>query len=95
MDRVGEVLGLQAEGAVLLVGHAPLAGERAVEEVPGVELDAGLGREDLQGPAALRIVDLRREGGLAASVGVTWDLTALVLVPRKCFKPEGHGLPAL
>src|SRR4051794_14551262 len=40
MDRVGEVLGLEAEPLVLPVDDAPFAGERAVQVVAGVELKA-------------------------------------------------------
>ena len=43
LGRVGEVLGFEAEAAALDVFCAALAGEGAVEEVAGVELDAGFG----------------------------------------------------
>ncbi len=53
---VGEVLSFEAEAGVLEVGPAGLAGELAVEEVAGVELNAGLGGFDAEGATAPRVV---------------------------------------
>ena len=45
---------------MLAVDRPPLAGERAVEVVAGVDLDAGLIGEDLHPPAAGRVLENRR-----------------------------------
>ena len=45
MHRVGKVLRLQTERAVFRI-RAPDAAQSAVEEVAGVKLDAGFGREN-------------------------------------------------
>ena len=50
--RVGIVLRLQAHAVALPIGPALAAAQPAVEEVAGVELDAGLGGLDLHHPAA-------------------------------------------
>ena len=42
------------------VNATALAGDRAVEEVAGVELDAGFGRRDFERPPALRLDDVAR-----------------------------------
>src|SRR4051812_43583691 len=55
------MLGLETETGVLEVGLPALADERAVEEVAGIELDAGLVGEDFHRAAALGFVDF---GGL-------------------------------
>ena len=52
VGAVREVLGFQAEGASLGVGAAGFSGQRAVEEVRGVELDSGFLSEDLHDAAA-------------------------------------------
>src|SRR3954463_898032 len=59
--RVREVLGLECEPVALAVAVAAEAVERPVEEVPGVELDAGLRRRDRQLPAAGWIAKPRRD----------------------------------
>ena len=51
------MLRLEAEAAPLLVGPARLAADAPVEEVPRVELHPWLGRQDLEHPAASRLVD--------------------------------------
>ena len=59
------MLGLQGE-AVALAVHPPAgADERAVEEVAGVELDAGLGGEHLEGAAAVGVLGAGGEEQLA------------------------------
>ena len=68
--RVGVVLGLQREPVALPVHPSTRPDESPVEEVPGVELDSGLGREDLENSAAVglqhtRRADHRRVGGAA------------------------------
>ena len=62
-----EMLRLEAEGEVLLIGLPALADDRPVQEVAGVELDAGLVRPDLQHAAALRILDPGRQGRRSAA----------------------------
>ena len=68
VDRVGEVLGLQAEPEVLLVGDAGLAGDRAVQEVARVELHAGLGGQHVHDAAAAGLAHRRRHRQHAAAV---------------------------
>src|SRR5215813_1816033 len=46
--RVGKMLCFQAEGVTLLVDLASGSGDRAVEEVAGIELHAGLVGEDFE-----------------------------------------------
>src|SRR5262249_4805570 len=41
--RVGEMLGLQAQAGAALVDAAGLAGDRAIEKIAGIELNARLG----------------------------------------------------
>ena len=48
VDGVGIVLGFEAEGVVLFVGDVVFADESAVEEVGGVELEAGLGGPEFE-----------------------------------------------
>ena len=48
MGPVGEALGLQAEAPAISVGRAALAGDAALQVIPGVELNAGLGGQNLQ-----------------------------------------------
>ena len=57
--RVGEVLRLEAHAVALPVGLAAAAAQPAVEEVAGVELDAGLGGLDLHHAARGRIGEAR------------------------------------
>src|SRR5437870_4982789 len=59
VGRVGKMLRLQAQRAAMLVDMARLARDRAVEEIAGVELQAGLRRRDIERSAALRIFELR------------------------------------
>src|SRR5258708_4157142 len=58
--RIGEMLRLEAQRGTLLIHAAALAGDRAVEEVPGVELQARLGRRHVERTSARRILELRR-----------------------------------
>src|SRR5262245_49368266 len=60
VDRVRELLALKAEGAVPVVDSPALAGGFAVEEVAGVELDAGFSGADGHRPARLRFANDRR-----------------------------------
>ena len=71
VGAVGEVLGLEAEAAPLRVGALRLAAEASVEEVAGVELDAGLGGEDLEDAARLGFEDAGGEDRLGA--GGAWS----------------------
>jgi hypothetical protein len=67
--RIGKMLRFHAEGVADLINLAALAGDRAVQEIAGVELQAGLGRPDFHDAAAGRFDDARgqrriRPGGL-------------------------------
>ena len=53
------MLRLEAEAAAVPVDSAAPAGDHAVEEVAGVELDAGLLGADLEGASGDRLVDDR------------------------------------
>ena len=57
VGRIGEVLGFEAEGAVFAVWLVGFSADGAVEEVAGVELDAGLGGVDFHGAAGGEFVD--------------------------------------
>lgn len=63
---IGKVLCFQAEAVMLQVGFAALAGDRPVQEIPGVELETWLGRADLHDPAALGLNHPRRQVHLPA-----------------------------
>src|SRR4051795_3750180 len=54
--RIGEVLGLQTEAVVLDVDLAALAGDRGVEQIAVVELDARLGGVDFHHPSTGRVI---------------------------------------
>ena len=55
VDAVGILLRLQADGSLLRIGRPALARDRAIEIVAGVDLDAGLIREDFHTAATGRI----------------------------------------
>src|SRR2546422_7386012 len=61
IGRIRKVLRLEAEGGPAAVSLSALAVDRAVEEVPGVELDPGLRGEDLHHTAGFRLRDARRK----------------------------------
>src|SRR4029450_1550874 len=61
VGRVRGVLGLEGEGVALAVGPAAGADDGAVEEVAGVELDAGLDGQDLEHPPAPRVLQPGRQ----------------------------------
>src|SRR5215212_2361860 len=61
VGRVREVLGLQGQAVALAVGAAAGPDQGPVEEVAGVELDAGLVGEDLQHPPAARVLQPGRQ----------------------------------
>jgi hypothetical protein len=50
---MGKVLGLQAEATAMLVNLSGSAGNPIFHEVTGIEMNAGLGRVDLQGSTGL------------------------------------------
>ena len=52
MDGIRELLGFQAEGGVLFVDCSTFTLERAVEEVAGIELEAGFGGVHFKGTSA-------------------------------------------
>lgn len=55
VDSVGPVLGFQAESRVLGVRDGTFALQGAIQVVPSVKLDAGLGGVNLHGPAGGRV----------------------------------------
>src|SRR3954470_2879304 len=57
--RIRKVLRLETQTSPPTVGPAALSGDSA-EEIPGIELNAGLRCRDLEGAAALRIDEPRR-----------------------------------
>src|SRR5438128_6882930 len=59
IGRIRKVLRLEAQTSPPTVGPAVLSGDSA-EEIPGIELNAGLRCRDLEGAAALRIDEPRR-----------------------------------
>src|SRR4029450_6950261 len=61
VGRVRVVLGLEGEAVALAVGPAAGADDGAVEEVAGVELDAGLDGQDLEHPPAPRVLQPGRQ----------------------------------
>ena len=61
------MLGFEAEAGVFGVDPAALAGDRPVQEVARVELEAGLGRRDFHRPAALGFGHQGRETELPAA----------------------------
>ena len=62
VGAVGEVLGFERETVALAVAAVARAGERAGQEVAGVELDARLGRADLQDAPGAGLGDPRGLG---------------------------------
>ena len=52
---VWEVLGFQAESGAKRIGFAGFAANGEVEEIAGVELDAGFGGEDFEDAAGVRV----------------------------------------
>ena len=58
--RIREMLSFEAESIAPVINLALLA-SNAIEEVPGVELEARLGRRHLEHPARMRLVGLRCE----------------------------------
>lgn len=73
---VGEVIRFEAEGIVLIVDHAPFSGERAIEEVTAIELDAGFRGGDFEDPAGGGFCDPRGEGEFTAAT--TEDVVMVV-----------------
>ena len=59
VDRIREVLGLEANPMVLLVFLAALTDVGAVEIVPGVELDTRLRGQDLEQTTGARVIERR------------------------------------
>src|SRR5579859_3390756 len=70
------MLGFEAETGVLLITDAGLAGSPAVEEIPRVELYAGLCGVDFQDAAGLRVGSAGGEFELP--VGLTHRITVIV-----------------
>src|SRR5262249_45832980 len=62
IDRVGKMLGLEAEAGVLLVDHTPDALAGAIEMVAAVKLHPRLGGPDFHHPPMLGFRDPRAEG---------------------------------
>src|SRR6185295_2305055 len=57
IGRVWEMLRLQAESVALLVHPSRLAGQRAVQKIAGVELDARLGGGHVEHASAGRFLE--------------------------------------
>ena len=75
------MLGLQGEAVALPVDHAARADQRPVEEVPRIELDAGLRGADVESTPAARIDDSR--GMLQPIVGSASAIEhPVVIVPQ-------------
>src|SRR6187399_1123607 len=58
--RIGKVLCLETKAVALPINMAVLAGERAVEKISGVELHAGLGGQNLEHAAGVRLPNAGR-----------------------------------
>ena len=56
--RIRIVLRFQAKPVAMFVDVTLFSGDRAVQEIAGIELHAGLGGEDFHNPSAGRLVDL-------------------------------------
>ena len=61
IGRIGEVLGLDAEGMPAVIGDFLSADQAPVEKVSGVELQPRLGGEDLETATRLHVRHPRRE----------------------------------
>ena len=75
---VGEELGFEAEAVVFLVGLAGFAGDGAIEEVSGVELDARQGGVNFHDAAGGGFVD---GGGMGESFAESVDDEVVVETP--------------
>src|ERR1051325_11325333 len=64
------MLRLETQPETVSIDAPALSGNRAVEEVAGVELDPGLGGADAQGAAALRALELCRGQETGATTAV-------------------------
>ena len=58
--RVGKMLGLQAECESWFIDNASLAGNRAIEVIPAVELDSGLIRKHFEDSPGGWLIDFGR-----------------------------------
>jgi len=74
--RVGEEAGLEAEALAESVRLVPAGLDRAVEEVAGIELEAGCVREHLEGAATLRVGHARGKPRRAAEAEVVGVVVA-------------------
>src|SRR3954469_22481330 len=69
VDRVGEMLCFEAKASVLLIHDAVMAGERTIQKVARIELDAGLSCQDFEGAPRGWLINARCPGqGLAATI---------------------------
>ena len=66
--RIRKVLGLEAQSATLRIRNATFPLDGAVQKVPGVELNAGLIRQDLQHAPTPWLIDFGRLRKFAAAV---------------------------
>lgn len=82
VDRIGKVLGFQAKTGVFLIGEPFAPGDRAIEEIAGIKLDAGLGGENFHDPSGHRLVNA---GGSYPS-GALSSNDVIVVIP-----PGGSG----
>ena len=81
VGRVGEVLRLEAEPEPVAVHRTALAGDRAVEEVPRVELHARLRRRDVHDAAGGRLAH-RDDAPERAGVAVEHPVVVVALAVR-------------
>ena len=96
------MLGLETESMVLAVDDSVFAGERAVQEIAGVELDARLGGRDLEHPSGLGLVHPGRQrqrltAAIEHEVMVVADRIALIcwiLAPISVGLVKSRGVPA-
>src|SRR5207247_5168349 len=77
--RVGKVLCLQAQAVAVFVDVTGFAGDRAVEEVPGIELHTRLGRGHVERAAAVRIDEPCRVADAGSAVQYPVVMVALAV----------------
>jgi hypothetical protein len=92
--RVGEVLGLEAQAVVAVVAGTGAAHEGAVEEVPGVELEARLGGVDLEHAAARRVAQAGGRGRTRGAGRAVEDEVVVVAAARLLERADALADPA-
>src|ERR1019366_789156 len=95
--RIGIMLGFETEGRVLRIDLAALAGEGAVEEIAGVELNARLGGEHFHHAAGGGPFDARRESE-ARAFAIDHPIVVVAMAELELFvvlvgaRADGGGL---